>query len=110
MSMDQTIKFSYKSSPGYNPVHVNGVYGGFITSGLLVANFFLERFPEEKEEIFELLEDGSLGNQINEANSLNQVEVTRFIETGISMNIETARALRDWLNNYIPDTSSHQEI
>lgn len=91
------IKFIYKSVPGYNPCYVTGVYGGLNTGQLLVANFFLERLPEEHEEVFNLYPDGSLGEKINGVNTDTPIEIIRYIESGIVMNIDTAKALRDWL-------------
>jgi hypothetical protein len=91
------IKFIYKSVPGYNPRYVTGVYGGLNPGQLLIANFFLERLPEEHEEVFDFYPDGSLGEKINGVNADTPIEVVRYIESGVVMNIDTAKSFRDWL-------------
>jgi len=39
----KTLKYKYIFNDDYNPVYVNGVYGGFTSKNELNANFFLER-------------------------------------------------------------------
>lgn len=42
MDLDK-INFKYKFSDAYNPVYVNGAYGGVNPRGEIVINFYFER-------------------------------------------------------------------
>jgi hypothetical protein len=92
-----TITFKYKFPENYNPKYVNGAYGGIGPRGELVINFYLERQPIPKEETYQLLEDNKLGNSIARIPEDLQYQVIRFVETGIILNLESAKRILDWL-------------
>ncbi len=101
-SMEQEIRFKYKFQENYNPVYTNGVYGGFNVSGDLVANFFFERLPIPKEEIV-----GMYSGQPIEANVPSiPVTIIRYIQTGIVINLDTAKVIRDWLDTQIKNAEA----
>ena len=102
----ETVTFKYKFVEEYNPKYVNGAYGGIGPQGELIINFFLERQPIPKEVIHKLQPDGKLGDPVSQVPDNLKSQVIRFIETGVTMNLESAKRVLAWLQEkvYILDT------
>ncbi len=96
--MEQNISFKYKFQENYNPVYTNGVYGGFNASGDLVANFFFERSPIPREEVFDIYSGKPIEPDISD---VPIPSIIRSIQTGIVINLDTAKVIRDWLDTHI---------
>jgi len=104
--MVEKIRYEYKCADDYNPVYVTGVYGGPNASGDLIANFFLEHPYIAKEELFNLSQDGIIGDQVKDEEQSKTLPVSRSIQVGVIMNIETARVFRDWIDVYIKNSEA----
>ena len=53
MEKDQkTVRFKYVFAKDYNPTYANGVYGGRNSRGEIVINFFSERMPLPKKQVY----------------------------------------------------------
>lgn len=100
---EKSVIFKYKFAEDYNPIYVNGAYGGVSSQGEIVANFYLERLPLPNSVTHKVEENGIVGEIIDEKNipsDLNKSFI-RFVKTGIVVNVETAKQIRDWLNKQI---------
>ena len=99
--MANQIKFKYKFPEDYNPVYINGAYGGINSQGEIIANFYYERIPVPKALTHLINDNGSLGvTKEYEPEDLSS-SLVRYIQNGVVMNIETAKQLRDWLSSQI---------
>ncbi len=99
--MAETIRFAYRSSEDYKPSYVNGVHGGLNAAGDVIAHFFTEQRSIDQEEVFNLLPNGEIGDPIITTSANEPIQVTRFIQTGLVMNLETAKQVSEWLDGQI---------
>ncbi|MEI7824375.1 MAG: hypothetical protein WCI01_03680 [Chlorobiaceae bacterium] len=106
--MAKKIRFKYKFSEDYNPVYVNGVYGGVGTAGELIANFYLERTPIQKEEIRDILPDNSLGDVLQDEQHETSLQIIRFVPAGIIMNLDVAKSVYNWLGEHIKNAEAQK--
>lgn len=97
----QKIAFKYIYSDTYNPVYANGAVGGLSTQGEIVANFYLERQPVLRSQVHDLTPDGQLGDEISRDPPATDLQVVRFVTTGVVLSLETARRVHDWLGKAI---------
>jgi len=95
------VRFKYIFPKEYNPVYINGAYGGIGPRGELVINFYLERSPVPNEEVRNLRENGSIGEQVKVEPSDLQDTIVRYIDSGVVMNYETAKVIHEWLGKHI---------
>lgn len=101
-SSPQTIKYKYIFDPNYNPIYVNGAYGGINPRGEIIVNFYLERIAIPNTQTIEVE-----GNQIKEE-LIEEREpkdharsFVRFIESGIILDYSNAKAIHSWLGKHI---------
>ncbi len=101
-NIKNTIIIKYKFADDYNPCYVNGAYGGVGPRGEIVANFYLERQPIPKEETYGLAKGGRISAQplSREPEDLRSI-VIRFIETGVVLNLDSAKKVYSWLGEKI---------
>lgn len=100
--MSEEISYKYKFSDEYNPTYVNGAHGGVGPQGEIILNFFLERQSLPQKQTFSVL-DGMLGDEIAEKAKPADFRSSfiRYIETGVVMNVKTARDVREFLDQQI---------
>ncbi|MBA7707990.1 hypothetical protein ES703_116877 [subsurface metagenome] len=98
---DHTVEFKYKFPDDYNPKYVNGAYGGIGPRGELVVNFYLERQPIPKEETYEVTKKGVLGGLLDRTPEDLRSKIIRFIQTGVVLNLESAKIIHKWLGDHI---------
>ena len=103
MSEKPKITFNYHFSENYNPVYVKGAYGGIGPKGELIVNFFLERQGIPKSHTHEINKDGSLNAEPESVPKDPLTNVIRFIQTGIILNMDSAKHIHDWLEQKIDD-------
>lgn len=99
---ESEVQFKYIFDDDYNPIYVNGAQGGVNVKGEIVANFFFERSAIPYSSIHQVEE----GNQISQSEvKVDPVDVNRkfirMVETGVIMNYQTAKDIRDWLSKHI---------
>jgi hypothetical protein len=94
------LEFKYKFRSDYNPVYINGAYGGVSPRGELIVSFYLERAPVpncEKRELIATPEGIKVGEiPIMEPTNYDHTLV-RFVEAGIVMNLDTAESVANWI-------------
>lgn len=111
MCMEKSkINFKYKYDEDYNPVYINGAYGGISTHNEIIVNFYLERLPIPKETDHEINEDGSLTAPIAIKPENFDSTVIRYVSNGIVMNLETAKSINDWLSKNIEELEKRESI
>lgn len=99
--MGKTINFKYKFSELYNPVYINGAYGGINPQGEIIMNFYLERSPIPKEEQYTIDELSVLTGPVTTDPEDHSQNIIRFVETGIVLNLENAKKINEWLGQHI---------
>ena len=99
------VKFRYIFPDDYNPVYVNGTYGGITSRGEIAMNFYLERQALPYEVVHKLSDKGEIKEQISREpeESEDTVTAVRFISTGVVLSYDTAVVIRDWLSGKISD-------
>ena len=101
MATDNQITFKYKFPETYNPVYINGAHGGINVQGEIIANFYMERTPLPNKVTNNLNTDGSLSDVVSILPEDTSHSYVRYVQTGVVMNLVTAKQLRDWLNKQI---------
>ena len=96
------VKFKFKFKEEYNPVFITGAQGGFTSTDMLVINFYQEREPLPKTITYDV-KDNNINDviDITPKQEKNTIDILRFIETGITCNLQTAISIRDWLTEQI---------
>ena len=86
----QSFKIKYIFQNDYNPIYINGAYGGVTPSGEIVANFYFERHPLPNSETW-----------TQNTPELDPKDLTasavRVVESGIIISPLTAKVLAEWL-------------
>ncbi len=103
MSEKKRITFNYHFDDNYNPEYVNGAYGGIGPKGELIVNFYLERQGIPKSHTHEVKEDGSLDSPIVGNQQKSEFNVIRYINTGIILNLDSAKQIYNWLGQKIDE-------
>jgi hypothetical protein len=101
MKTKTNFKFKYIFSDNYNPIYVNGAYGGINSKAEIVVHFFLERTALPNSITHEVNEDGTLGTEIEIEPKDHGTSLVRFISTGIIINLEQAKTIHKWLGEKI---------
>jgi hypothetical protein len=95
------IKFKYKFPDNYNPVYVNGAFGGITANGELVLNFYLERHALPVSQTMELLANGQLGNEVGREPEDLRASMVRYIGPGIVLSPLGAEAIYRFLEQQL---------
>lgn len=100
----KSIKFDYIKTNSYRNYHVDGLFGGLTPNGYIHMDLFVERNPIPNWVEQDLQELGIPGKEIKR--NITTEGIIRQIECGLIVDIKTAVAIRDWLNNKINDFQS----
>ncbi|MEN1969857.1 hypothetical protein WMZ97_17485 [Lentibacillus sp. N15] len=95
----RSVNFKYKFSEDYNPLYVNGAYGGVSPRGEIIVNFYFERNPVPYEEKVQINETDEIVTETKPEDHL--ANVIRYVPTGVVMNLESAKSLHEWLGEHI---------
>ncbi len=99
-SNKKELIFHYIKTNNYKTYYADGIFGGITPKGKLYMEPFIERGATPRQVKHTLMDDGSLDSgTIVEGKK----DIIREIECGILMDIENAKALRDWLNSKIEE-------
>ena len=94
------IKIHYIKTHSYRTYHVDGAYGGLTPKGNLYCEFFIDRNVTPQTVVHEIDKDGRLG-EVKE--KIGKDGFVRQIECGISLDMETAYTLKNWLEEKIKE-------
>ena len=97
------IKFIYKYSDEYNPKYSNGAIGGVTPTGEIVASFYFERLPLPKTVEQKVDIDGSLSDLVSVDPKDHDLNIIRFIDHGVILNLKSAKGFHAWLGQKILD-------
>ena len=95
------MKFKYILPKEYTPNYANGAYGGINPKGEIVINFFVELSAVPQTQIYEIDKKGLLGKKLKTEPENNHDVILRQVNSGVIMNIDTAKKIRDWFDNQI---------
>lgn len=107
MNEQQVVRFTYRHDQNHSMHHVNGVYGGFVPGGELVANFYFEHMSDPTEQKHIINPDGTLGNP-RDGQDRHEAHFTRRVSTSISMSAQFARILYNWLGSHLKDDQAQE--
>lgn len=97
---DVKLQVKYKFEDKYNPIYVNGAFGGVNSQGEIVMNFYFERMPIPYSEEFNVSDSGEvMGSTVVEPST--PVAAIRYIESGIVMDLQHAKQFHAWLGSHI---------
>lgn len=105
------VTFKYIFENDYHPDYISGAFGGTTPRGEVVLNFYFERVGIPYKEVFELQENGQLGEHIPEktAPQDNATSLIRQITTGVVMSQQTAREIQIYLNKLLGPVEEIEE-
>lgn len=105
-----TIKCKYIFDENYNPIYVNGAYGGVNSRGEIVINFFMERMPLPNAQTFQI-KDGNIHEEVHSDREPedHRKSVVRFIQNGIILDYKNAREIHKWLGEHISNLETNNE-
>ena len=101
-----TFAFNYIKSSNFRVIHVDGAIGGLTPAGFVHMTVYSERVAIPKKVVYEVREDGSLGEEIDR-DSLE--DVVREMEADLIFNLDEAIALRDWLDDQVKKAQERLE-
>jgi hypothetical protein len=97
---NQSITFKYKFPETYNPLYANGAHGGVSSKGEIVINFFSERPALPVEEVAILEGNKMVESNVTKPEGYPNISI-RYVQNGVIMNLDTAKAVHIWLGNHI---------
>ena len=100
------ITFKYVCPEDLRDLHVNGLFGGVTPRDEIYIHFYSERHPIPKKATHTLDEEGVPSK---EAEMEVGGDVVRLVQASITLDISTAIAMRDWLNEKINFISASKE-
>jgi len=103
------ITFKYIFNYGYNPSYVNGAQGGLTPRGEFVIHFYQERPALPAALAHEITPQGAIGRETTVLPKDLANTMVRFIDTGITMNYDTAKIFHAWLGDKIRELETVQK-
>lgn len=102
------LEFKIIFADEYNPVYANGAWGGFSHKGELVMHFTHERQPAP-HKIYHESQDGQLWEEIRREPKAEHLLIIRYVATGVTMNLETAKSVHAWMGKQIEQYEALQQ-
>lgn len=87
---EMKVKINYAAD--FNTEYINGAFGGFNSKGDFVMNLFYENIMLPKESKL-IVVDGNVKEEF-----VTPESIERDVISSISMSLETAKSIRDWLS------------
>jgi len=94
----RTVQVDFIKGSNFRVVSADGVYGGLTSDGSIHMNFWMQRPPIPQTTIHAVNEDGTIGEEIDKT---QRCDIVRDVDVSVVVRIETARAIRDWLDDKI---------
>lgn len=93
----EEITFKYIFPKDYNPVFVNGAYGGVSPPGQIVLNFYFERHALPVSQTVQVKENKITKNTLREEPGDLKTSMVRFINGGIILDLTGAKLIHKFL-------------
>ena len=92
-------KVTFKKDNEYKSLYVNGAWGGLTSNKEIRMELYSELHSQAKNITYEISNKGALGKVLSREPEINieEVELTRTLLAGITMQIETAESIANWL-------------
>ena len=94
------LKVRYIKSNFFRVVHSDGAFGGFTPQGNIFVGIYNERAPIP-DVTYQAIEGGIVRKDIVEHRQDGKTEIIRELEVGLTMDINVAKSLLDWLKEKI---------
>lgn len=106
LSQGVTVKLDYHfiKSNYFRVIHADGVWGGLTPRHDVQMAFFNERQPIPQKTTVQVT-----GNELKESSRQGRIGIVREMEVEVVFNIETAKAMRAWLDQMIEQHAKIQE-
>ena len=94
----------YEKSSDYKTCYVDGVYGGLTPQGNINCSVFIEKLETPVEVTSKINENGTVGKELSRIPAITKDEeivIIREIQGSFTMNLETAKVVRDWIEDKI---------
>src|SRR5438874_1780807 len=99
---EQLVRFDYIKSNLFRVIHADGVVGGLTPRLDIHMDFWSERFPIPQRVVHTLTDDGTLGEELK-TERLTREGIVREVEAGVVLDLEVAKAFREWLTDRIAE-------
>lgn len=97
--MIKEVNFHFAKSAHFRVIHVDGAHGGISPNGsCLNITVYNEMAPLPKEIIHKIADNGAIGEEVSR---VSDAGVSREMEATLSMSLQTAASIRDWLSAQI---------
>ena len=100
------VQFHYIKSNQYRVIHADGAFGGITTRGQIHVDLFSERNPIPQTMLHRVHPDGRIGDEIA-SGTVRKDGVVREVEVGATMDMATAKALIEWLQDKVDVLERH---
>lgn len=101
------LKIRYLKSYDFKNTFATGVYGGISPTGLIHANFYIERTVLPDSQTVEVDEKGTvLGKPIDHKDG----DIMRELQTGVFIDVNTAQLIISWLESKIKEFEAMKNI
>lgn len=102
------VNFKFIFSDDYNPKYANGAIGGVAPTGEIVINFYQERAALPNEQTFAIDHNsGSIGEEVSAHPADYQSSFVRFVQAGITLDVNKAKDIHHWLGEQISIAEAH---
>lgn len=95
----RTVDFEYIKSGDYRVIYADGVHGGPTPRGMVQLSFYAERTPIPRKIVHQIL-DNQLGPELRDRRE-SRSGIIRQVAATVVMSLDTARSLREWLDEKI---------
>lgn len=103
------VSFVYEKGTYFRVVHTDGVVGGIAPGTELIhMSVFNERHPIPRKSVYTVV-GGRIGPELVDKREVRQ-EVFREVEVDLVFSLQTAIALRGWLDDRISEATILREL
>lgn len=95
----RTVDFEYIKSGDYRVIYADGVHGGPTPRGMVQLSFYAERTPIPRKIVHQIV-DNQLGPELRDRRE-SRTGIIRQVAATVVMSLDSARSLRDWLDEKI---------
>jgi hypothetical protein len=96
----QKVKFYYHKGNFFRVIHVDGAIGGLTPTLDIFISVYNQRGPIPQVTVQQVSKEGILGDEVL-ADREAKEGIVREVEAGLIMNLQTAKALQQWLMDKI---------
>ncbi|NBV07277.1 MAG: hypothetical protein EBS06_08625 [Proteobacteria bacterium] len=103
------IVFNYQKSNEYKNYHIDGVFGGVLPTTNVWFDVFIEKRDFPKKVECELDVKTGVLTEVKQSNPVKDNEILRELQAGFTMSLDTAKTVRNWLDEKIKLIESELE-